>query len=79
MPGLDGFQVAARLRSGGTPPRIVFLTMHEDPWFIEAARRVGAQGFVLKRTMSAGLLEAVKRVADGNTAFPVLHAATSGN
>jgi DNA-binding NarL/FixJ family response regulator len=71
MPGLNGFEVAARLRSVPSPPRIVFLTMHEDRDFIDAARNVGARGFVIKRAMSTELLPAITRVAHGETAFPV--------
>jgi DNA-binding NarL/FixJ family response regulator len=71
MPGLNGFEVAARLRSSPSPPRIVFLTMHEDRDLMEAARNVGVRGFVIKRSLSTELLPAVARVAHGETAFPV--------
>ena len=71
MPGLNGFEVAARLRSIPSPPRIVFLTMHEDRDFMEAARSAGAHGFVIKRSMSTDLLPAIARVAHGEMAFPV--------
>src|SRR5262245_23730582 len=55
MPVLNGFEAAARLSSCARAPRIVFLTMHDDQAFVEAARSVGACGYVLKRTVAAQL------------------------
>ena len=71
MPILNGLEAAARLVEGGSPPRIVFLTVHHDADFLDAARSVGAQGYVVKRTMNADLLPAIKLVLAGQTAFPV--------
>jgi len=71
MPTLNGFQAAARIADGGCTPRVVFLTVHEDPGFVEAARRAGARGYVAKRTMIAELLPAIRLVLDGQEAFRV--------
>src|SRR5947209_12839037 len=46
MPVMNGLDAAARLSDSARAPRIVFLTVHEDPAFIAAARRVGASGYV---------------------------------
>src|SRR5262245_60611719 len=70
MPVLSGLETAARLADGGWAPRVVFLTVHEDPEFLEAARNVGAHGYVLKRTMTTALLPAIRRVLTGKSAFP---------
>jgi DNA-binding NarL/FixJ family response regulator len=70
MPILSGLEAAARLAEGGSASRIVFLTVHEDPEFVEAARSVGALGYVLKRTITADLLPAIRLVLDGQPAFP---------
>jgi DNA-binding NarL/FixJ family response regulator len=71
MPILNGLEAAARLCEGGSPPRIVFLTVHQDADFLDAARSVGAHGYVVKRTMNADLLPAIKLVLAGGTAFPL--------
>jgi DNA-binding NarL/FixJ family response regulator len=70
MPILSGLEAAARLVDGGCVSRIVFLTVHEDPEFVEAARNVGALGYVLKRTIGADLLPALELVLRGHSAFP---------
>jgi DNA-binding NarL/FixJ family response regulator len=72
MPILSGFEAAARIADGGRAPRILFLTVHEDPEFVEAARSVGAHGYVVKRTIAAELLTAVRRILNGEPAFPTL-------
>ena len=71
MPALNGLEVAIRLCHDAGGPRVVFLSMHDDPDFVEAARNVGGHAYVVKRTMLADLLPALKQVLSGRTAFPV--------
>ena len=75
MPRLNGFEAAERIAAaaGSGAPRVVFLTVYEDAEFIEAARRAGADGYVLKRAMGTDLLPAVAQVLAGGSAFPVTH------
>lgn len=72
MPIMSGLEAAAQLAHGGSTSRIILLTVHEDPEFIQAARNAGAHGYVVKRTMTANLLQAVRGVLRGHTAFPIL-------
>jgi DNA-binding NarL/FixJ family response regulator len=72
MPVMTGLEAAARIAAIAPPPPILFLTVHEDPVFLEAARQVGACGYVLKRALAADLLPAIKRVLDGQSVFPAL-------
>lgn len=60
MPGMTGFEVAARLRETGTNAALVFLTVHDDEEFVLAARAVGAIGYVVKRWLARDLLHAVR-------------------
>jgi two-component system response regulator NreC len=52
-------------RSPGT--RVVILTMQEDPSFARHALQAGAAGYVLKEAADTELVEAVRRVAAGET------------
>src|SRR5262245_25924115 len=72
MPIMTGFEAAARIGDDDWEPRIVFLTVHEDPEFVEAARDVGADGYVLKRAVATALLPAIRTVLAGQTVFPEL-------
>jgi DNA-binding NarL/FixJ family response regulator len=71
MPILCGLEAAARIAKSRCAQRIVMLTMLEDPDFLAAAREAGAHGYVVKRTLIAELLPAIKLVLDGRCAFPV--------
>jgi DNA-binding NarL/FixJ family response regulator len=70
MPVMSGLGAAARLAESAHPPRIVFLTVHDDPAFMEAARGVGAQAYVLKRHIGTDLLPAIRLALQGHTQFP---------
>jgi DNA-binding NarL/FixJ family response regulator len=48
----------------------VFLTVHEDFDFVEAARNAGAHGYVLKRAIASDLLPTIRAVLNGCCAFP---------
>jgi DNA-binding NarL/FixJ family response regulator len=60
MPGMSGLEVAKRLSDLPNPPRIVFLTVHEDPDFITAAAGVGGSGYVLKCNLCTQLVAALR-------------------
>jgi DNA-binding NarL/FixJ family response regulator len=60
MPRMSGLEVAKRLSALPNPPRIVFLTVHEDPDFMDAAEGVGAAGYVLKRNLLTQLAGALR-------------------
>ncbi len=67
MPVLDGIETAIQLKQRGSNAKIVFLTIHEDVDFLDAALRAGASGYVLKRLMASDLLPAIREVLAGRT------------
>jgi DNA-binding NarL/FixJ family response regulator len=68
MPVLSGIEAATRLKQSGSTTKIIFLTVHEDPDFVQAALETGALGYVLKSRMASDLRAAVK-VAMGGQVF----------
>jgi CheY-like chemotaxis protein len=60
MSGMNGFEVASRLREAGSTAEVVFFTVHEDEEFIAAARAAGGIGYVVKPRLAADLLRAVR-------------------
>ncbi|HKS73215.1 MAG TPA: response regulator transcription factor [Terriglobales bacterium] len=66
MPVLNGIQVAARLRDSGCKAKVIFLTVHEDRDYIDAAFAVGALGYVLKSRVATDLLPAIYAVLQGH-------------
>ncbi len=65
MPILSGIQVASRLRDLGCKAKIVFVTIHEDPDYVEAAFSVGATGYVFKSRLATDLVPAVHGALQG--------------
>jgi DNA-binding NarL/FixJ family response regulator len=60
MPGMSGLEIARRLREEGSPAALVFLSIHEEEEFIQAAKAVGALGYVVKRRVTVDLIEAIR-------------------
>ena len=67
MPSLNGIEVARRVRKMTHPPRIVFLTMHDDATFATSAFQAGATGYVLKRSGPAEIITAIQEASRGRT------------
>jgi DNA-binding NarL/FixJ family response regulator len=65
MPGMSGFEVAARLRTEGSSAAVVFLTVHDEEELISAARQSGGMGYVVKPRIGSDLLTAVREAHAG--------------
>ena len=65
MPGGGGLQVARRVREMELPSKIVVLTMYAEDRYVMEAVRLGASGYVLKRSADKELLDAIRAVAAG--------------
>jgi DNA-binding NarL/FixJ family response regulator len=59
---LSGIDVAQRLRDSGCHAKIIFLTVHEDSDFVNAAMGAGGSAYVVKSRLSVDLIPAVKAV-----------------
>jgi DNA-binding NarL/FixJ family response regulator len=66
MPVMNGFEAAEYLVQQNTKTKIVFLTVHEDPDFLEAALEAGASGYVVKSHMATDLLPAIEGAVAGH-------------
>lgn len=61
MPGMNGLEATRRIKAMSAPPRVLILTLYDDPAYREAAVGVEADGFVTKaewnQQMPAALVE----------------------
>lgn len=74
MPVEDGITAAYHLRDLGSTTRVVFLTVNQDPDFVEAAMSAGALGYVLKQSLAAELVPAIWSAINGNVFIsPSIH------
>ena len=64
MPVLSGIDAARQLKQSGTTAKIIFLTVHEDPDFVQAALAAGGSGYVVKSRLATDLLRAMQAVLE---------------
>ncbi|MGH9838429.1 MAG: response regulator [Blastocatellia bacterium] len=65
MPNLGGFDVMRVIQEKKLPVVVIFLTMHNDERFFNAALNRGAKGYVLKESAVNDIVAAIKAVATG--------------
>jgi DNA-binding NarL/FixJ family response regulator len=65
LPGLEGWQVAARVREERLPTRVVALSAYADEQAIQGMLQSGAKGYVLKDEALETVERAVREVARG--------------
>lgn len=65
MPILNGMQVASRLRASGNCTKVIFVTVHDDDDYREAAFSMGALGYVLKARIDTDLIPAIQGALQG--------------
>ena len=79
MPRLDGIEAARQLRRSQRPARLVFLTVHEDADFAQAALDAGGLGYVVKARLASDLLPAIRAaLADSRFVSPTLRMDEAG-
>ena len=67
MPQLDGITLLTRLRQDGIDIPTIMLTVSEAQEDMAQALRAGARGYLLKDAKLDELIDAIRRVAEGET------------
>lgn len=67
LPGLNGVECVRQLKQAMPGMLVIMLTVYEDTENIFNALAAGASGYLLKRTTSAELLEAIREVQRGGS------------
>jgi DNA-binding NarL/FixJ family response regulator len=66
----DGLTLCQRLKERVRPPAVVIYSAYAGPSLALAARIAGADALVDKRAPASELLDAIRRAASANRAFP---------
>jgi len=69
LPTMSGIEATARLAALPDPPAVLAVTMVDDDDTVLAAMRAGARGYVLKGSVGAEIVAAVRTVAAGGAVF----------
>ena len=67
MPGAGGMRALQEMARNCRRTRVLVLTMHDDSAYLRSALAEGAAGYLLKRTVDAELLVAIRAVHRGGT------------
>lgn len=65
LPGLNGVEIAQRLKREWPAVKVIILTTYEDEEYLFGALRVGAEGYLLKSASPEVLASAIRQVAAG--------------
>jgi len=65
MPGLNGLEALACITRDFPRVRVIILSMHHNDEYVLHALKAGASGYLLKRSATSELSEALKAVTDG--------------
>lgn len=67
LPILNGLEAARRLKKKAPGISVIFLTMNEDRELAAEALRIGAAGYVLKKSAASELRAAIRAALSGQT------------
>src|SRR5215211_6594534 len=67
MPEMDGLAATKEVKERYPETSVLMLTMHENPDYLLEALKAGAAGYVLKDAPQEEIIEAVRRVRNGES------------
>jgi DNA-binding NarL/FixJ family response regulator len=75
LPGISGLECVRRIRRDHAAVRVILLTMHEDPRYLQEGVAAGAAGYVMKKAADDVLYQAIRSVQAGQLFLPACMAA----
>ncbi|NJN45087.1 MAG: response regulator transcription factor [Anaerolineae bacterium] len=66
MPEISGLEVLKIIQQKNLSVRALILSMYSDEGLISQAIRLGARGYLLKRSVTEELIEAIQKIAEGH-------------
>jgi DNA-binding NarL/FixJ family response regulator len=73
MPVMDGLTAARFIRSWYKTVKIIMLTVYDDESYLREAFELGADGYLLKNTNVAEMVDAIENVMNGNTYLSIAY------
>ena len=70
MPEMNGIEAARQITKKYPKIKVVILSVHSDPAFVDAALEAGASGYVLKLRASKELIPAIEDILAGRPYYP---------
>jgi DNA-binding NarL/FixJ family response regulator len=70
MPRCGGLETSREIKKLYPGLKVIILTMHRDPGYMECALNIGVDGYMLKEAVADELIEAISTLKEGKTYFP---------
>lgn len=70
MPKMNGFAALEKLLHYRPQSKVIILSMHSEPEYVEAVRLAGARAYIQKDAPSEQLIRVIQDVASGKYCFP---------
>ncbi len=67
LPGTSGMDATRQIRTKWPHIAVLMLTMHSEDTWVRLALEAGANGYILKSAVDLDLVQAVRKVAEGET------------
>lgn len=67
LPGMSGMDATRQIRDQWPEIAVLMLTMHSEDTWVRLALEAGANGYILKSAVDLDLIQAVRKVAEGET------------
>ncbi|MCK9525490.1 MAG: response regulator transcription factor [Limnochordia bacterium] len=69
MPGMNGIEVAKTVQERYSATEVLVLTIHDNESYVNEMIRIGVKGYLLKDAEPREVVQAIKKVAQGETVY----------
>jgi two-component system, NarL family, response regulator NreC len=67
MPNMNGIEATRRILAANPRTAVVILSMHQDESYVLRSLKAGAKGYLLKDSLRADVIDAIRSVAQGRS------------
>ncbi len=67
MPNMNGIEATRRILAANPRTNVVMLSMHQDESYVLRSLKAGAKGYLLKDSLRADVIEAIRTVSQGRS------------
>jgi two-component system response regulator NreC len=67
MPNMNGIEATRRILAANPKTAVVILSMHQDESYVLRSLKAGAKGYLLKDSLRADVIDAIRSVAQGRS------------
>lgn len=69
MPNMNGIEATRRILAANPGTSVVILSMHQDESYVLRSLKAGAKGYLLKDSLRADIVDAIRMVSQGRSFF----------